>query len=74
MRRAQGRDPRSSSGATSARTASTTGANEMPASMSRQWPTTTLKPSSSARRATSETSVDFPIPASPPTSTVWGLS
>ena len=53
-------------------TASITGPNEIPASMSRQWPTATVNPSSSARRARSATSVVLPTPASPATTTTWG--
>ena len=73
IRRADGRDSRSSTPPSRDRTASTTGANEMPASMSRPCPVATVNPSSAARRSRSATSVVLPIPASPPTSTICGV-
>ena len=73
IRRADGRDPRSSTPLRSDRTASTTGANDMPASRSRQWPVATVNPSPAARRSRSATRVVFPIPASPPTSAICGV-
>ena len=73
IRRADGRDPRSSTPLRRDRTASTTGANDIPASMSRPCPVATANPRSPARRSRSATSVVFPIPASPPTSTTCGL-
>ena len=73
IRRADGLVWRSSSPASSALTASTTGANEIPASMSRQCPVATVNPSSAARRSRSATSVVLPIPASPHTSTICGV-
>src|SRR5262245_23048802 len=72
IRRAWGRSARSGAWESRVRSASTAGAKDMAASMSRQCPVAVAKPSSAARETRSLTRAVFPMPASPTTSTSCG--